>query len=83
VKVKLASLAPEVDKTVLPVSVYDAETRQQSLGRVRNAFIRIANDQVGAEIARYDRSEDASAETVMIFGEVYWHGAEWMFRTVS
>ncbi|WP_045876177.1 TerD family protein [Pseudofrankia sp. DC12] len=83
VKVNLASLPPEIDKIVFPVSIYDAESRQQSFGQVRNAFIRIANEVGGAEIARYDLSEDASTETAMIFGEVYRHGADWKFRAVG
>jgi tellurium resistance protein TerD len=70
VKVNLASLPTDVDKIVFPVSIYDAESRQQSFGQVRNAFIRIVNEFGGSEIARYDLSEDASTETAMIFGEV-------------
>ena len=37
----------------------------------------------GAEIARYDLSEDASTETAMVFGELYRNGAEWKFRAVG
>ncbi|OHV37523.1 MULTISPECIES: TerD family protein [Pseudofrankia] len=83
VKVNLANLPAEIDKIVFPVSIYDAEARQQSFGQVRNAFIRIVNDLGGAEIARYDLSEDASTETAMIFGEVYRHGSDWKFRAVG
>ena len=83
VKVNLASLPTDVDKIVFPVSIYDAESRQQSFGQVRNAFIRIVNEFGGSEIARYDLSEDASTETAMIFGEVYRHGADWKFRAVG
>ena len=73
----------EVDKIVVAVSIYDAEARQQSFGQVRNAFIRVVNQADGAEIARYDLSEDASTETAMIFGELYRNGAEWKFRAVG
>jgi len=83
VKVNLASLPQEIDKIVFPVSIYDAESRQQSFGQVRNAFIRIVNEAGGAEIARYDLSEDASTETAMLFGEVYRHGSDWKFRAVG
>ena len=37
----------------------------------------------GAELARYDLTEDASTETAMIFGELYRNGAEWKFRAVG
>ncbi len=83
VKVNLASLPAEVDKVVFPVSIYDAETRSQSFGQVRNAFIRVVNATGNAEIARYDLTEDASTETAMVFGELYRNGAEWKFRAVG
>ena len=83
VKVNLAGLPAEVDKVVFPVSIYDADTRSQSFGQVRNAFIRVVNSAGGTEIARYDLTEDASTETAMVFGELYRNGADWKFRAVG
>ncbi|MET9804639.1 TerD family protein [Streptomyces sp. NPDC006368] len=83
VKVDLANVPADVAKILFPVSIYDAENRQQSFGQVRNAFIRVVNQAGGAEIARYDLSEDASTETAMVFGELYRHGTEWKFRAVG
>ncbi|MEU2182175.1 TerD family protein [Streptomyces thermolilacinus] len=83
IKVSLATVPADVDKIVFPVSIYDAETRQQSFGQVRNAFIRVVNQADGQELARYDLSEDASTETAMVFGELYRHGAEWKFRAIG
>src|SRR3954462_7028231 len=83
VKVNLAGMAAEIDKIVFPVSIYDADGRSQSFGQVRNAFIRVVNAAGGAEIARYDLSENASTETAMVFGELYRNGAEWKFRAVG
>lgn len=83
IKVNLAGVPAEVTKIVFPVSIYDAENRQQSFGQVRNAFIRVVNQADGQELARYDLSEDASTETAMIFGELYRYGGEWKFRAVG
>ncbi|MGX1854026.1 TerD family protein [Streptomyces sp. NBC_01456] len=83
IKVNLAAVPAEVDKIVFPVSIYDAETRQQSFGQVRNAFIRVVNQADNNELARYDLSEDASTETAMVFGELYRNGAEWKFRAIG
>ncbi|MBL1068791.1 TerD family protein [Streptomyces sp. 7-21] len=83
INVNLAALPADVDKVVFAVSVYDAEARQQNFGQVRNAYIRVINQAGGAEIARYDLSEDAATETAMVFGEIYRHGAEWKFRAVG
>ncbi|MGW2559812.1 TerD family protein [Streptomyces sp. NPDC001514] len=83
IKVNLAGVPADVQKIVFPVSIYDAETRQQSFGQVRNAFIRVVNQANGEELARYDLSEDASTETAMVFGELYRNGAEWKFRAIG
>ncbi|QDY76579.1 TerD family protein [Streptomyces qinzhouensis] len=83
IKVNLAGVPADVDKIVFPVSIYDAENRQQSFGQVRNAFIRVVNQADNNELARYDLTEDASTETAMVFGELYRHGAEWKFRAIG
>ncbi|MFG3257805.1 TerD family protein [Streptomyces sp. NPDC048172] len=83
IKVNLAGVPADVEKIVFPVSIYEAESRQQSFGQVRNAYIRVVNQADNNELARYDLSEDASTETAMVFGELYRHGAEWKFRAIG
>ena len=83
IRVNLAALPADLDKIVFPVSIYDAESRGQNFGQVRNAFIRIVNQADDTEIARYDLSEDASTETAMVFGELYRNNDEWKFRAVG
>ncbi|PRX00695.1 UNVERIFIED_ORG: tellurium resistance protein TerD [Actinomadura viridilutea] len=83
IRVDLAAVPAEVDKIVFPVSIYDADSRRQNFGQVRNAFIRVVNQADNSEIARYDLTEDASTETAMVFGELYRHGGEWKFRAVG
>ncbi|MBC7301655.1 MAG: TerD family protein [Nocardia sp.] len=83
IKVDLANTPPTIESIFFPVSIYDAETRAQSFGQVRNAYIRVVDQANGTELARYDLSEDASTETAMVFGELYRNGAEWKFRAVG
>ncbi len=83
VTVNLDLVPQQVDKIVFPVSIYDADTRGQNFGQVRNAYIRVVNLGDGSELARYDLTEDASSETAMIFGELYRYQGEWKFRAVG
>ena len=83
IKVDLSRVPPDIQKISVVVTIHDGEARRQNFGMVSNAFIRIVNEAGGAEIARYDLSEDASTETAMIFGEVYRNGPEWKFRAVG
>ncbi len=83
VRVALNDVPAAVQTIAITVTIHDAEARKQNFGQVKNAFIRIINDETGTEIARYDLSEDYSIETAMIFGEVYRHNNEWKFRAVG
>ena len=83
IKVNLVGLPGEADKVVFTVSIYDAETRNQSFGQVQNAFIRVVNSADNNELARFDLTEDASTETAMVFGELYRNQAEWKFRAIG
>ena len=81
--VNLDKLPADVAKMNFCVTIHDADARKQSFGMVTNAYIRVVNATGGAEIARYDLSEDASTETAMIFGELYRHGGEWKFKAIG
>ncbi|WP_407568655.1 TerD family protein [Deinococcus altitudinis] len=83
VKVNLGLIPADVDKVAITVTIHDAEVRRQNFGQVRNAFIRVVNEDSGAEVVRFDLGEDFSTETAVIFAEVYRNGAEWKFRAVG
>ena len=83
INVDLAAAPPQITNIFFPVSIHDADARGQSFGQIRNAYIRVVDANTGAEIARYDLSEDASTETAMIFGELYRHNDEWKFKAIG
>lgn len=83
INVDLAALPAEAARITFPVTIYDGVARSQNFGQVRNAYIRVVNAAGGAELARYDLSEDAATETAMIFGELYRNNGEWKFRAVG
>ncbi|WP_434671016.1 TerD family protein (plasmid) [Klebsiella sp. B345] len=83
VKIELSKVGAEVKKLVFAVTIHEADARKQNFGMVSNSYMRVVNNDNGAEIARFDLSEDASTETAMIFGELYRHGAEWKFKAVG
>jgi tellurium resistance protein TerD len=83
IDVNLGTLTPDTIKVAFVVTIHEADARKQNFGQIANAFIRAVNADTNAEIARYDLSEDASTETVMIFGELYRHGSEWKFKAIG
>lgn len=81
--VQLNKVPADIQRVAITVTIHDAEARKQNFGQVSNAFIRVVNKDSGAEVARYDLTEDASVETAMIFGEIYRHNGEWKFKAVG
>ena len=83
VVVGLDALPADVAKLSFAVTIHEADGRRQNFGMVSNAYIRVTNADGGAEIARYDLSEDASTETAMVFGDLYRHNGEWKFKAIG
>ncbi|WP_290000546.1 TerD family protein [Faucicola atlantae] len=83
IKVNLTQVPADVDKIAITVTIHDAQVRNQNFGQVQNAFIRLVNEDTGAEVVRFDLAEDYSVETAMVFGEVYRYNGEWKFRAVG
>ncbi len=71
--VNLAGVPAEIQRIVFHVSICDADARKQNFGQVSNAFIRVVDQADGAEVVRYDPTENFSVETAMMIGELYRH----------
>lgn len=80
--VDLNSVPSQFDKLVFVVNIYKAEARKQHFGMIRNAFIRIVDDN-NKEFCRYDLSEKYEGMTAMIFGEIYRYNGEWKFNAIG
>jgi len=83
IKVDLNAVPADVEKLAITVTIDEYEARRQNFGQVENAFVRIVNEETGAEVVRFDLSEDFGAESAMIFAELYRHNGEWKFKAVS
>lgn len=80
ITVDLTQLPTSVQRIAIVVTVHEAEVRRQSFGQVKNSFIRIVDQVKENEICRYDLQEDYSAETAIVFGELYLEGSDWQFK---
>lgn len=83
IKVSLSKVPANVQKLVFTVTIYQARQRRQNFGQVSNAFIRIVDESTGAELLRFDLTEDYSHASSVIVGEIYRHNNEWKFNAVG
>lgn len=82
--VNLNAIPTDYDKLVFVVNIYKAVERKQNFGMIKNAFIRIVDDDNGEELCRYNLSGgDYDGMLAMIVGEVYRRGGEWKFNALG
>lgn len=83
IELNLDALPFDIEKVAFAVTLHNAEERHQNFGIVKNAYIRIVNVDTGEELARYDLTEDASADNAIAFGELERDSVSWKFRAVG
>lgn len=82
--IDLDKIASGADEVSIIASIYQAASKGQNFGGIRNAYIHICeNDRNGTELVRFDLGEDYSAYTALQFGSVYLKNGEWKFDAVG
>lgn len=81
ISVELDKLPADCSKVIFSVVIYDAKSRKQSFSGVKNAYVRLLNeDKGGAEICRYNLSEDGGDNTAINFAELQKVNGSWQFK---
>jgi len=83
VEIQLSRVSLDIQKIAFTVTIDEAFRKNQNFGQVSNAYIRVVNQANGAEICRFDLTEDYSTSISILAGEVYRHGNEWKFNAVG
>lgn len=81
--VNLEQIPSQYDKIIFVVNIYQAVQRSQHFGMIRNAFIRIVDNDTHEEICRYDLSEKFNNMIALIFAEVYREDGIWKFNAIG
>lgn len=81
--IDLDRLPAGYDKLVFVVNIYQAVDRKQHFGMIKNAFIRIVDNETGEELIHYNLSDNYDNMLAMVAGEVYKRGDDWKFNAVG
>lgn len=82
ITIHLDKVPANVDKCIVAVNIYEAVSRSQNFGMVRNAFVCV-HDDAGADLCKYDLGEEYSTFQGVVFGELYRYSGEWKFKAAS
>lgn len=84
IMIDLNKLPQSYNKIMIVVNIFSAESRRQSFGMIKNAFIRIVDNRTNTEICRYNLSDGYDNDTAMVFGELTReNNGEWTFTAIG
>lgn len=84
IDIDLDQIPAEYSQIVFAIVIFDAQTKRQSFGMVRNAFVRLLDaDDDEREICRYNLTEDYGTDTAVIACSLNRVGNGWEMQTVG
>lgn len=83
IEVDLIKVNPVVQEIIFIGTIYDVEGKNPTLGQIENLFIRIYDNDLKEQIAKYKLDNNFSTETAVEFGRLYKNNAEWSFQAIG
>lgn len=83
ITINLDQVPANVSKCVVGINIYEAASRGQNFGMVRNSFCTIYAGDQATPSHKYDLGEEYSTFQGVVVGEVYRNNGEWKFGAVT
>ncbi|GGF81362.1 hypothetical protein GCM10010912_28080 [Paenibacillus albidus] len=83
IRVSLNQLPADVARIAVTLTIYEGEKLGHSMLAVSGAYLSLVDQDSGEEYFRFEYGADLSAETAVVVGELYRHGAEWKFSAIG
>lgn len=83
IKVDFTKLNPNVNAILFCVSIYQAHSKGQNFGQIKNPKARLYYSDASTADLVYELDEDFSTSTTLEFVMLYKHNDEWKFKAIG
>lgn len=83
IRINLAAVPGHIQRISFTITINDAQTKRQSFGDIKNAYVRILDAGSGELLLQYELGEQFSVETAIVAAEIYRHQGEWKFNAIG
>ncbi len=83
IMVDLNRLPAEIEKLIFVINIYDGHARNQHFGMIRNAYVRLVNNDDKQEFCRFDLDEQYDGCTGIVVGSIYRKNGVWKFSAMG
>lgn len=79
----LDKVPANIAKLAIIINIYDAYSRRQDFGKVKNCFVHVDDFDTGKELVRYDIDGNFNGQTGIFVADIYRHNGEWKFQAIG
>lgn len=83
IEINLDAVSPAIHKIVCCITIDKAMERRQTFGMVNNSYVRLVNDESGAELCRFPLKDDYSTDTAVVAAELIRTNGSWSFHSIG
>lgn len=83
ISMDLSAINPNTASVVFAVIIYDAVSKRQTFGMVKESYVRVINDDTGSELCHFILKDDYCTDTAVVFAEIKRNGDDWDFVTIG
>jgi len=83
ISVDLSKVPDIIGHITFVVTIHDAINRQQTFGKVQDAYIRIFDINANQEILRFNLGQEFYTATSVVIGDILKRNGEWFFDAVG
>lgn len=84
IQIDAEALDPTVSSIVFVVTIYEAEKKGQVFGKVKNAYVRLLDEDDDERVlCQFPLTDAASTDTAVIFCELFRSGDGWEFKAIG
>ncbi len=79
----LSKVPQECSKLIVAITIYQGEERKQNFGQIKNAYVRLVDEDNNTEICRYNLTEDGGENTCLELAQLEKINGEWNFKALG
>ena len=84
IEIILDKVPEKIEKLKVIINIYQAYSRRQHFGKIKNCFVRAEDMDTGKELVRYDIDQkDFNSKTGVFVADIYRYKGEWKFKAIG
>lgn len=83
IEINLDEIPHRIEKLAVIINIYEAYSRKQHFGKVRNCFVHATDVDTNKELVRYDIDGNYNGLTGIFVADIYRDNGEWKFEAIG